>query len=94
MGLNAFAKRYSGAVARDFDEAAGDGVADFVFGDELVQACWGGLLDAQAELTLFFVEVEDFGFDDLAGAEDVLRAFDALFGADLADVDHAFYAFG
>ena len=37
--------------------------------------------------------VEDSGFDDLAGAKDVLRVVDALFGADFADVDHAFDAF-
>ncbi len=46
------------------------------------------------ELTLFAVDVEDLGLDDLADAEDVGGVVEALFGGDLGDVDEAFDAFG
>ena len=60
MGLNAFAERYCDSVAGDVDHAASDDVAGFVVGDELVEAGGDGLLDAEAELALFFVDGRGF----------------------------------
>ena len=69
-------------------------VAGFVLGDVLVDAGGNQLLHAELDLALFRRDAEHLRFDDLADAQHVLGMIDALVGADLADVDEAFDAFG
>ena len=65
-----------------------------MLGDVLVDAGGNQLLHAELDLALFRRDAEHLRFDDLAGAQHILRMIDAFIGADLADVDEAFDAFG
>src|ERR1035441_4196192 len=91
-GADAFAQLNYSARGRLLDYAAGNFVADFVLGDVLVDAGGDQLLHGELDLALYRVDGQNLGFDDLAGAEHILRMIDALVGADLADVDQAFNA--
>ena len=62
--------------------------------DVLVNAGGDELLHAQLDLALFRIDGQHLGLYHLARAQHVLRMVDALFGADLADVNQAFDAFG
>ncbi len=73
----------------ELDDAAGDLVAGFVFGDVLVDAGGDELLDRELDLALFGINGENDGLDALALAEHVARMVDAAVGDDLADVDEA-----
>src|SRR5208282_917539 len=72
----------------------GDDVALFMFGEIFVEAGWNQLLHAQPDETLLRVEGQYLRFDYLPGFQNVLRMIDPFLGADLADVNHAFNAFG
>ncbi len=45
------------------------------------------LLHAELDLALFRRDAQHLSFDNLADAQHILRMIDALFGADLADVN-------
>ena len=62
--------------------------------DEFVKAGGDELLHSQAQLTLFGIDGEQLRFDHLADAKHVAGVVDALFGAHIADVNHAFDALG
>ena len=93
-GLDAFAQFHAGAPAGNFGHAAGHHVAFLVLGDVFVQAGGHQLLHAQAQAALRGIDFEHLRLHHLADLEHVLRMIDALLGADVAHVDHAFHALG
>src|SRR5215469_252988 len=65
-----------------------------MLGDVFIDTSRHQLLDAQLHLALLGIDSEHERLDDLADAQNFCRLADPLFGADLADVDHSFHAFG
>src|SRR5208283_3051707 len=65
-----------------------------MFGEIFIEAGWNQLFHAQPYETLFRVEREHLSLHHLAGFQNLLRMVDSLLRADLADVNHAFNAFG
>lgn len=76
------------------EDASCDDVALFVLREEVVEACWDHLLDAEAQLAFFLVDVEDPGLDVLADAEFVRRVIQTFIRRDFADVNHGLDARG
>ena len=65
-----------------------------MLGDELVDAGGDELLHGELDLTLFRVDGQDEGFDDLADADCIGGVIEAAVGYDFADVDKAVDALG
>ncbi len=91
--LDTFSQLNARNAAGNLHHAAGDCVAFFMLGNIFVKTGWDHLLDAEADGALCSVQIEHLRFHRLADLEHVLGMIDAFFGADFADVDHAFNAF-
>ena len=78
----------------DIDDASRYGIANCVFGDELVEASGHHLLDGEAQLTLFAIDLKHLRLDAFAHPQDVRRVIDPLLRGDLGDVNQPFYALG
>ena len=92
--MDSFAQLHCSLLAGELDQPSRHDLTHLVLGDVFVETGWDKLLHAQPELPLFLVDVKYLRLDHLAGAKHVLRPFDPLLRADLADVNHAFDAFG
>ncbi len=79
-GYDAFAELHARGVggAVEVDDAAGDGVADDVLEEEIVEAGGDHLLDGKPQLALDGVDFEHLRLDALADAEDVGGVVEAL----------------
>ena len=73
----------------NIENSASNHAAHRVLSKIFVHSDRGPLFHAQAHLTLCLVHLEHLGLDHLAHPEHVLRVMNVLFGADLADVNHA-----
>src|SRR5579863_2525297 len=92
--VNAFPKFYARLFARNLHHPARDDATFLSFGDVFLDAGGDQLLHPQFQPPLLGVDFEYLRFHRLPDLQQVLRVIDALFGAHVADVNHAFDAFG
>src|SRR5207302_1236530 len=76
------------------DNAAGDHVAVFMFGDVFVERRRDELLHAEAETPLRGIDLQHLRLHHLPNLEYILRMIQALVGRNIADMNHAFDALG
>src|SRR5437879_5559593 len=89
VGVNAFTELDLGPIAQNVHDAAADRVADLPFHDVFIDAGRLELLDPEPQTAPFAIDFEDLSFHPLADFQRLIRMVQALFTADIADVDHA-----
>src|SRR5260370_25014211 len=91
--MDPFAQFHRPLFARDLDKASRNYLTHLALSDIFVEARWDQLLHAQPELPLLLVNVKYLRLHHLAGTKHILRSFNPLLRADLADVNHALNPF-
>src|SRR5207245_6183793 len=87
-----FAQLDFGSAAGNIGDTARDHVAFLVFGYIFVNGSRLELFHPEPDAPLLAVHIQHDCAHGLALLEDLLRMIDALLGAEIADVDHAFDA--